>query len=70
MATEITDAPKQKTCTGKLGKRTYPDLQDHLKARAVAGDYLENGRRSAQLRRNGITPNTSIRDVPGQRDDE
>ncbi|MHA1109354.1 MAG: UbiD family decarboxylase domain-containing protein, partial [Alphaproteobacteria bacterium] len=36
---------------------------DEAAARATAGDYLENGRRSAQLRRKGVTPNTSIRDV-------
>ena len=70
MATEITDAPKQKTCTGKLGKRTYPDLQDHVKALDAAGDCLDNSRRSAERRRNGITPNMSIRDVPGQRESE
>ena len=33
--------------------------------RAADGDYLENGRRSAQMRRNDVLPNTSIRDVPG-----
>ena len=31
--------------------------------RAASGGYLENGRRSAQLRRNDVSPNTSIRDV-------
>ena len=34
---------------------------------AVDGDYLENGRRSARLRRRGIEPNTSIRDVESPR---
>jgi hypothetical protein len=33
--------------------------------RAAEGHYLENGRRSAQLRRNDVPPNTSIREVPG-----
>ena len=47
----------------------WSDEWDAAAARAVAGDYLENGRRSAQLRRNGITPNTSIRDVLGERDE-
>jgi 4-hydroxy-3-polyprenylbenzoate decarboxylase len=37
---------------------------DAMAKRAAAGDYLENGRRSAQLRRNDVAPNTSIRDVP------
>ena len=46
----------------------WSDEWDAAAARAVAGDYLENGRRSAQLRRKGITPNTSIRDVLGERD--
>ena len=32
--------------------------------RAADGDYLENGRRSAQMRRKDVVPNTSIRDVP------
>lgn len=38
---------------------------DDMAKRAAAGDYMENGRRSAQLRRNDVAPNTSIRDVPG-----
>ncbi len=42
----------------------WSDEWDAAAARAAAGDYLENGRRSAQLRRKGITPNTSIREVP------
>jgi 4-hydroxy-3-polyprenylbenzoate decarboxylase len=37
---------------------------EQMARRAAAGDYLENGRRSAQLRRNDVAPNTSIRDVP------
>ena len=32
-------------------------------ARAVAGDYLENGRRTAQRRRKGIKPETPVRSV-------
>ena len=35
-----------------------------LANRAAAGDYKENGRRSAQLRRKDVLPNTSIRGVP------
>jgi UbiD family decarboxylase len=31
---------------------------------AVEGNYLENGRRTAQRRRNDVRPNTSIRKVP------
>ena len=42
----------------------WSDEWDAAAARAAAGDYLENGRRSAQLRRKGVAPNTSIRDVP------
>ncbi len=38
---------------------------DEMAKRAAEGHYLENGRRSAQLRRNDVFPNTSIRDVPG-----
>jgi len=37
---------------------------DEMAKRAADGGYLENGRRSAQLRRNDVAPNTSIRDVP------
>ncbi len=46
----------------------WSDGWDEAAARAAAGDYLENGRRSAQLRRKGVMPNTSIRDVPGDAD--
>jgi len=42
----------------------WSDEWDAAAARAAAGDYLENGRRSARLRRKGIAPNTSVRDVP------
>jgi 4-hydroxy-3-polyprenylbenzoate decarboxylase len=45
----------------------WTDEWDAAAQRAVAGDYLENGRRSAQLRRKGVSPNTSIRDVPPAR---
>ncbi len=44
----------------------WSDEWDDAAARAAAGDYLENGRRSAQLRRKGVKPNTSIRDVPDE----
>ena len=43
----------------------WSEAWDEAAARAAAGDYLENGRRSAQLRRKGVKPNTSIREVPG-----
>ncbi len=42
----------------------WTDEWEEMAQRAAAGNYLENGRRSAQLRRNDVTPNTSIRDVP------
>jgi len=38
---------------------------DEMAKRAAQGNYLENGRRSAQLRRKDVAPNTSIREVPG-----
>ena len=41
----------------------WTDEWDAAALRAVEGDYLENGRRSAQMRRKGVAPNTSIRDV-------
>lgn len=37
---------------------------EEMAQRATDGRYMENGRRSAQLRRNDVAPNTSIRDVP------
>jgi 4-hydroxy-3-polyprenylbenzoate decarboxylase len=37
---------------------------DAMAQRASEGRYLENGRRSAQLRRNDVAPNTSIRAIP------
>jgi len=36
---------------------------DEMAQRAVEGNYMENGLRSAQLRRSDVAPNTSIRDV-------
>ena len=36
---------------------------DEAATRAVAGDYLENGRRTAQRRRKGIKPETPVRSV-------
>jgi len=41
----------------------WSDAWDETAARATAGDYLENGRRSAQLRRNDVKPNASVRDL-------
>ena len=43
----------------------WNDEWDAMAKRAAEGNYLENGRRSAQYRRNDVAPNTSIRDVPG-----
>jgi UbiD family decarboxylase len=42
----------------------WSDEWDEMAQRAADGDYLANGQRSAQLRRNDIAPNTSIREVP------
>jgi 4-hydroxy-3-polyprenylbenzoate decarboxylase len=42
----------------------WTDEWDAMAQRAADGRYLENGRRSAQLRRDDVAPNTSIRDVP------
>ena len=47
----------------------WTDEWEEMAQRAAAGDYLENGRRSAQLRRNDVMPNTSIRDVPRTTDE-
>ncbi|MEK9683673.1 MAG: UbiD family decarboxylase [Rhodospirillaceae bacterium] len=38
---------------------------DEMAKRAADGDYMENGRRSAQYRRSDVAPNTSVRDVSG-----
>ena len=42
----------------------WTDEWDDMAQRAAEGRYMENGQRSAQLRRNDIAPNTSIREVP------
>jgi UbiD family decarboxylase len=42
----------------------WSDEWEEMAQRAADGNYFENGRRSAQLRRNDIAPNTSIREVP------
>lgn len=47
----------------------WTDEWEEMAQRAADGNYLENGRRSAQLRRNDVMPNTSIRDVPRTTDD-
>jgi len=36
---------------------------DDMAKRAAAGDYLENGRRSDQLKQKDIKPNTAVRSV-------
>ena len=41
----------------------WNDEWDEMAKRAAEGDYLENGRRSAQLRRGDVSPNTSVRDM-------
>jgi len=38
---------------------------DQGAARAVAGNYAENGRRAAQRRISGISPETEVREVEG-----
>ena len=42
----------------------WSDEWDEMAQRAVDGDYMENGRRSAQRRRKGLTPNTAVRGAP------
>jgi len=42
----------------------WNDEWDEMAQRAVDGDYMENGRRTAQRRRKGLTPNTAIRAAP------
>jgi UbiD family decarboxylase len=42
---------------------------DRLAERATQGDYLENGKRSAQRQRSGVKPNTHVRTVPGWDED-
>jgi 4-hydroxy-3-polyprenylbenzoate decarboxylase len=44
----------------------WSDEWDLLAQRAAAGDYLDNGRRSEQMRRRGVKPNTAVRDVTEQ----
>jgi len=41
----------------------WTDEWDKMALRATQGKYLENGLRSAQLRRSDVAPNTSMRDV-------
>ncbi len=48
----------------------WTDEWDEMAKRAAEGNYLENGRRSAQYRRKDVAANTSIRDVPGGPFDE
>jgi UbiD family decarboxylase len=43
----------------------WSDEWDRLAERAAQGDYLENGKRSAQRRRAGVKPNTHVRSIPG-----
>ena len=43
----------------------WTDDWDEAAARAAAGDYLENGRRTLQRRHKGLAPETSIRAVEG-----
>ena len=47
----------------------WNDEWDAAAKRAADGDYYENGQRSAQLRRKGIKPNTSVREVLGTPED-
>ena len=44
---------------------------DEMAARAAAGDYLENGRRSQQMRRSDVAPATSVKKIldPNAKDD-
>ncbi len=39
----------------------WMDRWDEMAARAAAGDYLENGRRSGQMRRSDVAPATPVR---------
>ena len=41
----------------------WTDEWDALADRAVKGDYLENGKRSEQMRHSGLKPNTPVRDI-------
>ena len=48
----------------------WTDEWDQLAERAAQGEYLENGKRSAQRRRAGLKPNTHVRSVPGWDDEQ
>lgn len=48
----------------------WSDEWDALAERAAQGEYLENGKRSAQRRRAGVKPNTHVRSVPGWDEDQ
>jgi 4-hydroxy-3-polyprenylbenzoate decarboxylase len=48
----------------------WSDEWDDAALRAADGHYLENGRRSAQLRRKGVVPNTPVREVLAAEDRE
>lgn len=41
----------------------WSDAWDEIAARAAAGEYLENGRRTAAMRRKDVKPNASVRDT-------
>ena len=43
---------------------------DRLAERAARGEYLENGKRSAQRRRAGVKPNTHVRSIPDWDEDQ
>lgn len=44
----------------------WSDAWDEAAERAVRGDYMENGRRTAQRRQKGITPETPVRKIEGE----
>ena len=49
----------------------WMDRWDEMADRAVKGDYMETGRRSFQMRRNDVSPATSVRKMldPNAADD-
>ena len=49
----------------------WMDRWDEMADRAVAGDYMETGRRSFQMRRKDVSPATSVRKMldPNAADD-
>ena len=52
----------------ELGYRYLGDWTEeweNLAEQASQGNYLANGKRSAQRRRSGVKPNTHVRSVPG-----